>query len=204
MERRTLLTVIPAIFAMVWFAGGTTYFYVALSQNETGVNGTLPTGQDPIPVETPQGQVQEVAPAESIIDLFNYIIVVAVPAVLALIGTIINFVRKTGIAKKYEPQLQHLEDGMKATDAFMPKVKENIVDSGFGKLGVEIILNQLDKVKPGLKAEAETQIEQNMPTVRKKAEEAVAQMDNFREKFPKNWLADNDPNLPRPFTKPKK
>jgi len=202
MDKPYILAISLTTFAIVWFMGGTIYFGIALSQNETGTNATLPTGQEPIPVETPQGEIEEVAPADSIIDLFNYIIIVAVPAVTALAGTIIALIRASGLGKKYEKQLVYAESGFKAADTMMPKVKEQISDSGLAKFGIEAILARLDEVKPGLKAQVEADIQQHTPEIKGKVQEAVEQIDELRSRVPPEWLADKDDAIPRPFTQP--
>jgi hypothetical protein len=191
----------------IYFTGGTAIFLVSFAQDTTNqttnANTTLPTGGEGIPVVTANGtEVAEAAPVDAIIDLFNYIIIVAIPAFIALATVIIQVIRVTGIGKKYEKQLVNVENTFKTVDTQLPKIKENISDSGLAKFGLDAILKHLDEVKPGLKQTVESEIQENAPMVQAKMEEAVSQMDELRSRVPPDWLADKDNAIPRPFTQP--
>lgn len=200
-DKKSLALMFVGIFALAYFVSGTVVFVGVIGQDgnqTTESNTTLPTGGEGIPVVTANGtEIAEAAPAESIVDLFNYIIVVAVPAIVALGGMILGFVRMTGIGKKYSKQIGYVEDTFKAVETYAPKVKENIIDSGLAKKTTEIILSKLDDVKPGLKAEVESEIQQTVPEIKLRAQEAVEQMDEFRSRVPTEWYVAKDDNLPR-------
>jgi hypothetical protein len=186
----------------IYFASGTVYFFGSFAQdaaNETtNANISLPTGGEGIPVITANGtQVAEAAPAESIVDLFNYILVVAVPAVVALGGMIFNFIRMTGLGKKYAKEIGYMEDGFKYIDTMAPKVKQQVIDSGLAKTSTEIILNKLDTIKPGLKAEVEQEIQTRTPELKQRFEEALQQIEELKKRVPPEWYADKDKAIPR-------
>jgi hypothetical protein len=205
-DKKVLALTFVGIFALAYFVSGTVAFVGVIGQGEnetTNANTSLPTGGEGIPVITANGtEVAEAAPAESIVDLFNYILVVAVPAVVALGGMILGFIRMTGIGKKYEKQIGYVENGFKYVDTMAPKVKEQILDSGLAKTTTQIMLEKLDSVKPGLKAEVEAEIQQRTPQIQGAMEEAVDQINEFKSRVPPEWYADKDKNIPRPFTRP--
>lgn len=190
------------IGTVVYFVGGTAIFLVSFGQDSanqtTNSNVSLPTGGEGIPVTTANGtDIAEAAPAESIIDLFNYIIVVAVPAVLGLIGAIITFLRITGLGKKYSKQLDAAEAGIKMADMYGPKIKQNIVDSGLGVKGIEFVVNRLEEMRPGTKAEFESQVNENLPEIKSRVVEITEQTKQLHDRIPLEYRADSDKKLPR-------
>lgn len=155
----------------------------------------LPTGQDSVTVETPQGQVVQAAPADAIVSLINTLVATTIPGIIALGLAILNSVRGRSSNSKLNDGIETAIAAFKYADTLNKKIADNYVSNGVAKTVLEVGINNLPQEQ-----QAALQKETNkIPEAQGKLEALNAQVQKLTAALPARTkaaaIADNDPTL---------
>jgi hypothetical protein len=167
---------------------------VALQEvlEEKGEPQDLPTGQESVPVITANNtDLAQVAPAEAVTSLLNWITISFIPAIIGLILAVTTLLKLLPMSKKTKAGIEKGEKALVYVDTLAPKVSKQFFANGASTNAIELILNQLDQVKPGSKAEIEKVMKYKAQELEAQGRESEEQIKQLKQKLTATEKADN-------------
>jgi hypothetical protein len=163
---------------------------------EEGEPQDLPTGQESVPVITANNtDLAQVAPAEAVTSLLNWITISFIPAIIGLILAITTLLKVLPMSKQTKAGIEKGEKALVYVDTLAPKVAKQLFQSGASTTAINLILDQLEEVKPGTKAKIEPKLAK-AADIEAEGREAEAQIKKLKSQLTTTEKADSTP-LPR-------
>lgn len=171
---------------------------VALEEvlEEKGAPQDLPTGQESVPVITANNtDLAQVAPAEAVTSLLNWITISFIPAIIGLILAVTTLLKLLPMSKNTKAGIEKGEKALVYVDTLAPKISKQLFQNGASTTAINLILNELESVKPGTKAKIEPLLSR-ASDIEADGREAEAQIKMLKSQLGQTEKADNT-RLPR-------
>jgi hypothetical protein len=163
---------------------------------EKGQPQDLPTGQESVPVITANNtDLAQVAPAEAVTSLLNWITISFIPAIIGLILAVTSIVKLLPMSKNTKAGIEKGEKALVYVDTLAPKVSKQLFQNGASTTAIKLILNELESVKPGTKAKIEPMLAK-ASDIEAEGRETEAQINMLKSQLQSTEKADNT-RLPR-------
>jgi len=163
---------------------------------EKGEPQDLPTGQESVPVITANNtDLAQVAPAEAVTSLLNWITISFIPAIIGLILAVTTLLKLLPMSKNTKAGIEKGEKALVYVDTLAPKVSKQLFQNGASTTAIKLILDQLEEVKPGSKAKIEPMLAR-ASDIEAEGRETEAQIKMLKSQLQSTEKADNT-RLPR-------